>query len=116
MKTRQEILEHLVTTEYTALSVAKIMGFLIGKDIKTPDEEFYVIINDEAGHTFSHFFAWFNDEDFCDDSCGDCALCSIINDIATRLERAETEEDKELYAKQLHFMLEAFSLDEVDEE
>lgn len=115
MKTREQVVEHLLTHAYTDNAVAKIMGFLIGVGIKGNDEIFKVQI---GSLPFDNFIEWFNgDDDECECEC-DCILCSIINDIAQKLEGAKTIASEIYYANQLSYLLDAFGLvdDDGDEE
>lgn len=105
MKTIEEIREHLTKTAYTKDAVTKIMGFLIGAGLKGDEERLLVVY---GASTFEDFLEWINNDD-CN-CCCDCVLCSIINDIAKRLESADNDDLAAYYAEQLAFLLDAFDL------
>ena len=110
MRTREEVLEHLMKVAYSKEAMPRLMGFLVGAGLKTNEEQFKVVY---GASTFEDFLNWYNNEDVCD-GC-DCILCSIINDIATRLEHADDDEIAAYYAEQLAFLLDAFGLVDDDE-
>lgn len=81
MRTKKEIKEHLLNVGYTSVALAKIMGFLIGKGIKSKDETFTVLI---GKHTFDYFFDWWNSE----------IECTSIIDILDAFEKVIDEIEK----------------------
>lgn len=60
MKTKEQVLEHLMEVGYTKKAINKIMGFLIGKDLKTIDEQ---ITYKKGEESFEYFMIWFNSEE-----------------------------------------------------
>lgn len=59
MKTKEEIIEHLQKVGYTAHTISKITGWMIGAGLKEPNE----IIKYKKGlNEFDSFWAWLNDE------------------------------------------------------
>ena len=113
MKTREEVLEHLTKVAYSESAMARLMGFLVGAGIKTNDEKLKVVY---GASTFEDFLAWYESDDANDNvCCHDCVLCSIINDIAVRLEHAKDNELEAYYAEQLAFLLDEFGLMDDDE-
>lgn len=56
MKTKEQVLEHLMEVGYTKKAINRIMGFLIGKDLKTMDE---VIEYKTGENNFEYFMNWF---------------------------------------------------------
>lgn len=117
MKTFKEVEMHLLTNGYKGCEMDKICGFLIGAGLKEPD---YVMTIQYGEGTFDEFYAWYNDEpmfeeeETCD--CPNCVLCGLMRDLAEKMERAETMEQKEYYATQLQFLIDEFCLDEEDSE
>lgn len=60
MKTREQVLKHLMEVGYTKGAIGKIMGFLIGKDLKAIDEQ---ITYKKGEESFEYFMNWFNSEE-----------------------------------------------------
>lgn len=60
MKTKEQVLKHLMEVGYTKKAINRIMGFLIGKDLKTMDE---VIEYKKGEESFEYFMNWFNSEE-----------------------------------------------------
>lgn len=60
MKTKEQVLKHLMEVGYTKKAINRIMGFLIGRDLKTMDE---VIEYKTGENNFEYFMNWFNSED-----------------------------------------------------
>lgn len=56
MKTKEQVLQHLMEVGYTKKAINKIMGFLIGKDLKTIDEQITYKIGE---NNFEYFMNWF---------------------------------------------------------
>lgn len=111
MKTREEVLEHLMKVAYSREAMPRLMGFLVGAGIKTNEEQLKVVY---GASTFEDFLSWYNGEETTCDDCN-CVLCSIINDITKRLEDAEDDFLVAYYAEQLAFLLDAFGLVDDDE-
>lgn len=104
MKTREEICEHLLTTGYTENARTKIMGFLIGKDLKAPEEVFTVL---RGIGTFEDFHKWFfdmpNDVNYEEEEME--AIVSILNDVVARRDTAHSLEEYEYYQGQLEWLI-----------
>ena len=60
MKTKEQVVRHLKEAGYNQDELGKIMGFLIGKELKDADEILQVKKGDK---TFKNFMSWFNGED-----------------------------------------------------
>lgn len=56
MKTKEQVLKHLKEVGYSKRAINKIMGFLIGKDLKTIDEQ---ITYKKGEESFEYFMNWF---------------------------------------------------------
>lgn len=56
MKTKEQVLKHLMEVGYTKKAINRIMGFLIGKDLKTIDEQ---ITYKKGEESFEYFMNWF---------------------------------------------------------
>lgn len=114
MKNFKEIEMHLITNGYKGSEMDKICGFLIGAGLKEPD---YIMTIQYGEGTFDEFYAWYNDEPMLEDTeetcdCPSCVLCGLMRDLAEKMLRAETMEQKEYYANQLQFLVDEFGLDE----
>lgn len=59
MRTKEEIKAYLKENGHTSVAIAKITGFLIGKDIKLNKEQFVV---KKGEGTWEEFYAWYNKE------------------------------------------------------
>lgn len=57
MKTKEQVLKHLKEVGYSKRAINKIMGFLIGKDMKAVDEQ---ITYKKGENTFEDFMIWFD--------------------------------------------------------
>lgn len=57
MKTKEQVLQHLMEVGYTKKAINRIMGFLIGKDLKTIDEQ---ITYKKGENDFEDFMFWFD--------------------------------------------------------
>lgn len=60
MKTKEQVLQHLMEVGYTKKAINRIMGFLIGKDLKAIDEQ---ITYKKGEESFEYFINWFNSEE-----------------------------------------------------
>lgn len=82
MKTREEILSHLLENGYTKKAIHKIVGFMVGKELKGVDE----VIRIKKGElSFNDFIDWYNgtNEEECEECyCPQCVLESLIGDIS----------------------------------
>lgn len=56
MKTKEKVLKHLMEVGYTKKAINRIMGFLIGKDLKAIDEQ---ITYKKGENNFEYFMNWF---------------------------------------------------------
>ena len=119
MKTKEEILIHLLENGYNNDAINKIMGFMVARELKTLDEK---IACKKGDKPFEIFYHWYYDCDVapkssdCDCGCEcngcecDCewsyeeVLASLIDDVTYNLFDATVEGDYELmerYARQL---------------
>lgn len=103
MKTFDEIKQHLKKGRYTPNAIAKIMGFLIGKEMKTIDDWMLVSYGDRE---FLDFYDWFNEEEKEEDSGidGNEMINQIIDDIEERAKEAKDKKLKERYQEQIDFL------------
>lgn len=97
MKTRSEVMNHLLENGYTKKAINKICGFMVARKLKTLDEEVKILKGDK---TFEDFYRWYYDCDVeiekkekeCEcieiDYCPSCVLESLIEDTFERLEWA----------------------------
>lgn len=60
MKNKNEILKHLETVGYTRISVQKITGFLLGRNIVEKGE---IVYFKDGKRIFDDFYGWFNEEE-----------------------------------------------------
>lgn len=60
MKTKEEVLKHLMVVGYGKNASTKIMGFLIGQGLKMPDEKITYLKGDKR---FEDFYNWFNSKE-----------------------------------------------------
>lgn len=112
MKTREEVLNHLLENGYNKKAINKICGFMVARELKTLDEKVKILKGDK---TFEDFYRWYYD---CDAECycPRCILESLIEDITeVLLLDMEMGKDElvERRAMQLDFLL---SLGEIDDE
>lgn len=92
MKTREEVLEHLLENGYNKKAICKIVGFMIGKELKGEDE----VVKIKCGElSFSDFLNWFNKESE-DVVCPRCVLCTLCDDIQDMLALAIDMGDEKL--------------------
>lgn len=56
MKTKEQVLQHLMEVGYTKKAINRIMGFLIGKDLKTIDEHMTYKKGEESFEYFMNCF------------------------------------------------------------
>lgn len=113
MKTREQVLKHLLENGYNKKAICKIVGFMVARELKTLDEKVKILKGDK---TFEDFYRWYYDcdapqEDGC--YCLRCILESLIEDITEAiLSDMELGKDElvERRAMQLDFLL---SLDDV---
>lgn len=113
MKTKEEVLEHLLTEGYTDKAIDKILGFMIAVGLKDINE---VVRYKKGDLLFEYFYDWYNDnlpkeeeeeEEDClleFDYCPKCALNSLIEDTMERYasitwddERLESRIEKQLF-------------------
>lgn len=84
MKTKEQIIDHLLTVGYTEQATDKIMGFLIGSGVKEAEE---VIKYRKGLHDWEEFWKWFNSNentfkavDLVDSLIDDVTIASVIGD------------------------------------
>lgn len=118
MKTREEVLNHLLENGYNKKAINKICGFMVARELKTLDEKVKILKGDK---TFEDFYRWYYDAtpkvEECEECCCPrCILESLIEDITNMLlldMEMGKDELVERRAMQLDFLL---SLKEVDDE
>lgn len=81
MKTKEEILVHLIENGYTKEAVTKIMGFLIGAGIKENDEHIFVRMGE---NTWGVFYSWVTGQT-------DETLEEILTNLANAIEQSINE-------------------------
>lgn len=57
MKTRNEVLRHLLENGYSKKAINKIVGFMVAKELKALDEVVKILKGDG---TFDDFFKWYH--------------------------------------------------------
>lgn len=95
MKTKDEVLSHLLENGYNEQEIEKIMGFMIGKDLKGFDE---IVKYKKGTLSFDDFWNWFHDikkdeelkgeEEFKTlelNYCPMCVLESLIEDVSRNI-------------------------------
>lgn len=111
MKTKEEIIEHLQEVGYTAHTISKITGWMIGAGLKEPNE----IIKYKKGlNEFDLFWSWLNDEDKEDDSElteDERLIASLLIDV---MENADFS-DVTMTLRKLRFLTDLFYALEQDE-
>lgn len=60
MKTKEQVLQHLMEFGYTRKAIDRIMGFLLGQGLKTPDETITYLKGDLP---FEDFYKWYNSKE-----------------------------------------------------
>lgn len=60
MKTKEQVLKHLMEVGYTKKAINRIMGFLLGQGLKTPDETITYMKGDRP---FKDFYKWYNSKE-----------------------------------------------------
>ena len=117
MKTREEVLNHLLENGYTKNAINHILGFMVARELKTLDEKVKYLKGDKS---FDDFFRWYNDCDAPKDECSEveycpkCVLESLIDDIAKFIEYDIEQEEWELLER--HLIQMTFLLDLCEEE
>lgn len=109
MKTKEQVQNYLMTTGIMKHEVSKIMGFLIGANIKDQDEIFSYKIGDG---TFEKFYEWFQNEE----SEAQCPLCGLIEYLFDELEIVEDEEKAGRLCEYLTFLFNSFDIEVVETE
>lgn len=117
MKTREEVLNHLLENGYNKKAINKICGFMVARELKTLDEKVKILKGDK---NFEDFYRWYYDatpkvEEDC--YCPRCVLESLIEDI-TELLLLDMDLGKndlvERRALQLDFLLAIADVDDED--
>jgi hypothetical protein len=93
MKSKEDVLEHLLNNGYDKMSIAKIMGFLIGFGYKEEAEKIKFRV---GSHSWSDFWSWFNEEPQ-----------SVIHELISELYLAYELEDDERKRVKLATQIEA---------
>lgn len=84
MKTREEVLNHLLENGYNKKAINKICGFMVARELKTLDEKVKILKGDK---TFEDFYRWYYNAtpkaEECEGCCCPrCILESLIGDIS----------------------------------
>lgn len=119
MKTREEVLNHLLENGYTKNAISHILGFMVARELKTVDEKVRYLKGDGS---FEDFFRWYND---CDapivedetldiEYCPKCVLNTLMADIAKFIEYDIANEEWDLLDRHMAQM--TFLLDLCEEE
>ncbi len=95
MKTKDEVFTHLFENGYSEQAIDKILGFMIGKDLKGVDE---MVKYKKGTLSFDDFWNWFHDikkdeelkgeEEFKTlelDYCPMCVVESLIEDVTRNI-------------------------------
>lgn len=114
MKTREEVLNHLIENGYNKKAINKITGFMVAKELKALDETVKILKGDK---TFEDFFKWYHDcestskEEECTEIeyCPYCVLETLCEDIARLIDLDIKYNQDELLDR--HIMQMAFLLD-----
>ena len=109
MKTKEQVQSYLMTTGVMRSEVSKIMGFLIGANIKDQYEIIHYKIGDG---TFEKFYEWFQNEE----PEVSCPLCGLIEYLFDELEIAEDEEKAGRLCEYLAFLFNSFDIEVVETE
>lgn len=109
MKTKEQVQNYLMTTGVRPHEVSKIMGFLIGANIKDQDEIVPYKIGDG---TFEKFYEWFQNEE----PEAQCPLCGLIEYLFDELEIVEDEEKAGRLCEYLTFLFNSFDIEVVETE
>lgn len=118
MRTKEQIQELLNTVMFTDEAIHKILGFMIGKELKEESEPMKIIIPKSGeGEGWSFFYDWYNgkfeiNEEGKEVACNKCPLCDMLNEC---LHIIDNEKDAKLIQKaseRYQFLVEAFGLDE----
>jgi hypothetical protein len=113
MKTREEVLNHLLENGYTKNAINHILGFMVARELKTVDEKVKYL---KGEGSFEDFFMWYNDCDAQKDEeesldieyCPQCVLNTLMEDIAKFIEfdiKAEEWELLDRHMAQMTFLL-----------
>lgn len=101
--TIEEVREHCATNGYTDAAISKIMGFLIGAGLKGDSE----VIKTRRGEcTWDDFYRWVKGEEVEEEH----PLCTLLNDLTTRIKTVKNEKKREKLQRQLDFLVEEFGV------
>lgn len=107
MKTREEVIKHLMQVSYDKEAALRIMGFLLGNGIiqKGEEIEFRGKSKNKELNDFDYFFDWFVSEK--------CPLCGLIDFLLEKHEESVCAGNHKL-AEEIYgyveFLCEAFNL------
>lgn len=107
MKTKEQVLEHLMHVGYSKDAITKIMGFLIGNGTKTIDEKVVHVIGNKD---FDYFINWYQ-EDAVNEPGNDCPVCNLFEhlfnayDIASNIGNDKLNEELD---EMMNLMLDIF--------
>lgn len=129
MKTREEVLKHLLENGYSEEGIGRILGFMVARELKTLDEK---VKYKKGDMSFEDFYKWYydcdvlkNDDDKefeLDDDvcyCPDCVRTSLIEDVCEMLLeeiKFGSEEGFVRRVTQLDFLLNLCGIEEEDED
>ena len=114
MKTKEQVLNHLLENGYNKKAISKITGFMVAKELKALDEVVKILKGDK---TFEDFFKWYHScettpkEAKCVEIeyCPCCVLETLCDDIARLIDLDIKYSQDELFDR--HIMQMAFLLD-----
>ena len=130
MKTREEVLKHLLENGYSEEGIGRILGFMVARELKPLDEK---VKYKKGDRSFEDFYKWYYDCDvpknddgneefeFDDDVCycPDCVRTSLIEDVCEMLLEEIKFGNEEGFVRrvtQLDFLLNLCGVDEEDED
>ena len=114
MKTKEQVLNHLLENGYNKKAISKITGFMVAKELKALDEVVKILKGDKS---FEDFFKWYHScettpkEAECTEIeyCPCCVLETLRDDIARLIDLDIKYSQDELFDR--HIMQMAFLLD-----
>ena len=104
MRTKDEVLAYLKETGHSNSAVTKIMGFLIGNGMKTPDEE---IVLKRGQNSWEEFYDWFENKP----KEKECPLYNLMSYLNDRLNEANTSAEAKRINGFMAFLVSEFVLD-----
>lgn len=117
MKTKKQVLDHLMTTGYSPSAITKIMGFLIGNGTKTITEGVRYI---RGNGTFAEFMEWYQKDEEPKptvEATDNCPVCNMFERVISALNIASENGDDEVVAELeevIDIMVDLFIVDETE--